>query len=143
MAEAAQFIRPPLRQMNGVSASLESSGLAPALLAVAAWYACVPVMRKRGATKVAVDPMAKTLVSRYEGRITLQEAKKLVVRAIAAGEPWIKEMVSPDRQSTEWSPRLAACPSSRLGISRRMVSYWRTHPSYGTALRLVERLRRG
>lgn len=129
-----------MRPMANVHDDLESSGLPAALLAVAAWDVCKPVQRKRAADKLRVESMAKKFAARYEGRVSISEARQLVAKAIANGEQWVSEFTVPDRPSTDWEPRTRACPSAALGFSRRMISYWRHHRSFPAARALVRRL---
>lgn len=129
-----------MRQMPHVHDDLESSGLPAALLAVAAWDVCQPVQRKRAADKLRVESMAKKLVARYDQRITVAEAKRLVTDGIAKGEGWVAEFATADRPSGDFEPRTRACPSTGLNLSRRMISYWRHHRSFPAARALVRRL---
>ncbi len=129
-----------MRMMPTAERALESSDLPAALLAIAAWDVCKPTPRKRSADKLDVDSMAKKLAARYEGRVTITEARKLVADAIAKDEAWVAEFKTADRPSGDWEPRTRACPSADLDLSRRMISYWRNHRSYAQACALVRRL---
>jgi hypothetical protein len=141
IAQALFFLRRGrMRMMPSAEQALESSGLPAALLAIAAWDICRPVQRKRSANKLEVDSMAKKLAARYEGRIAIAAARKLVAAAIANNEGWVAEFKTADRPSGDWEPRTRACPSTELDLSRRMISYWRGHRSYPQACALVRRL---
>jgi hypothetical protein len=154
-----------MRLLDGAANVLESCGLPAALLAVAAWDVCQPVQRKRSADKLSVESLAKTLVARYEGRVSITEARRLVADGLTNSEAWVSELASADRQSGDYSPPDArgrgltaqfwkphdaagqrgpkirgACPSTELELSRRMISYWRGHRLYGEARALVRRL---
>jgi hypothetical protein len=129
-----------MRLLHGAAHALESCGLPAALLAVAAWDVCQPMQRKRSANKLRVESMAKKLTARYEQRITMAEAKRLIEDGLANGEAWIAEFATADRPSTDWDPRTLACPSIELEMSRRMVSYWRNHRRAAEARSLVRRL---
>ena len=84
--------------------------------------------------------MAKKLVARYDQRIPIGEAKRLVADALASGEAWVMEFATADRPSSDWEPRTRACPSTELNLSRRMISYWRNHRAFEDARVLVRRL---
>jgi hypothetical protein len=141
IAQALFFLRRGrMRMMPNAERDLESSGLPAALLAIAAWDVCKPVQRKRSADKLEVDSMAKKLAARYEGRIAIAAARKLVAAAIANDEEWVAEFKTADRPSGDWEPRTRACPSTELDLSRRMISYWRGHRDYAEACVLLRRL---
>jgi len=85
--------------------------------------------------------MAKRLVARYGGKVTLAEAERLVAVGVKKNEAWVAEICGTDMPSKTWKPRTAACLSKELPISRRMISYWRAHSDYGKAVRIVQKLR--
>ena len=138
---ALMFIRRGrMRMMPNAPCRLELCGSPAPVLAIAAWDVCKPVQRQRSANKLKVESMAKKLVARYEQRIPIAEAKRLVADALASGEAWVSEFATADRPSSDWEPRTRACPSTKLDLSRRMISYWRNHRSYAEACALVRRL---
>lgn len=163
---ALMFIRRGrMRMMPTASRQLESSGFPAPLLAIAAWDVCKPTQRKRAADKLRVESMAKKFVAHFEGRLSIAEARRLVAKAIDNNEAWLAEFATGDRPSGDYAPSdvrksglsqqfwkptnfadttarrdRGACPSTELNLSRRMISYWRHHRSYGAACALVRRV---
>ncbi len=130
------------------------TGFPAPICAIAAWDTCRPVWRSRAgdtplrsvspsAKKNRIRSAAKKLVARYKAEyasgLSFADATKLVDCALKNNEPWIDEILTPDRGETEHAlPSGVACPSRELEISRRMISYWRGKFQYRECCKLIE-----